>query len=192
MASGLILIDIQQAFGDPYAEGSHPYWGRRNNPDAEANAARLLECWRSSAAPIFHVRHLSTSAGSPLVGDGAAIKAEVAPQGDEPVYEKTVNSAFIGTELEHDLTHSSIGDVVICGLTTPHCISTSVRMAANLGFGVRLAHDACAAFTQNENVDWAPGVTTSDPKAIHDAAISVLHGEFCRAMSTDAILKEGP
>lgn len=185
MASALILIDIQMGFNDPV-------WGARNNPQAEANAARLLAEWRKWAAPVCHIRHVSVEAGSPLSSEGTAFKPEVVPVGQEPIFEKQVNSAFIGTELEDHLTHSSVGDLVICGLTTPHCVSTTTRMAANLGFSVRLAHDACAAFAANASTEWAPGLPALDAQAIHDTAISHLHGEFCQAKSTDAILTEGP
>lgn len=185
MASALILIDIQTGF-------DNPVWGARNNRDAEANAARLLAVWRASSAPICHIRHVSRDVGSPLSGPGTAFKPEVAPRDGEPVFEKSVNSAFIGTGLEHHLTECSIGDVVICGLTTPHCVSTTARMAANLGFGVRLAHDATAAFAGNARTDWADGLAAPDPQAIHDAALSHLHGEFARVLSTAALLREGP
>lgn len=185
MASALILIDIQMGFEDPV-------WGARNNAGAEANAARLLTEWRKWAAPICHIRHVSIAPLSPLSGDGTRFKPEVAPRDGEPIFEKSVNSAFIGTALEEHLTHSSVGDLVICGLTTPHCVSTTTRMAANLGFNVRLAHDACAAFASNANSDWAPNLPAPDAQAIHDAAISHLHGEFCAARSTETILTEGP
>lgn len=186
MASALILIDIQMGF-------ANPVWGARNNPQAEDNAARLLAAWRKASAPICHVRHISVEPGSPLGrGLGAEFMPQVTPLPDESIFEKSVNSAFIGTELEHHLAHSSIGDVVICGLTTPHCVSTTTRMAANLGFGVRLAHDACASFAGNSDTGWAEGMAPLTPQTIHDTAISQLHGEFARAMSTDAILTEGP
>ena len=91
----LILIDIQQAF-------DAPAWGARNNPGAEANAARLLQHWRARSWPVFHIQHLSTTPGSPLNPDGGAVafKPEVTPRDGEPVLTKQVNSAFIGTDLE--------------------------------------------------------------------------------------------
>ena len=185
MTDALILIDIQQAFADPAHAG---YWGQRNNPQAEANAARLLAHWRGSDAPVIFVRHLTTNPASPLRGAGAEIMDIVAPHANEPVLDKSANSAFIGTDLEARLHALGARAVTICGLTTPHCVSTTVRMAANLGFGTTLAHDACAAFTQNARADWRDG-TTPDATAIHEAAIDALHGEFCTARTTDGILR---
>jgi len=182
MVCALILIDIQTGFDSPF-------WGARNNPLAEANAARLLNHWRAQSWPLFHVRHLSTTAGSPLeTGQaGANFKPEVQPAQGEPVIEKSVNSAFIDTDLEAQICAGGITDLVICGLTTPHCVSTTARMAANLGFGVTLAHDACAAFTSNADMSWQAGAPLSAAQ-IHDTAVAHLHGEFVTAKSTDAII----
>ena len=54
-AAALIMIDVQNAI-------DAPYWGRRNNPDAERNMAALLAAWRVERRPLYHVRHDSTSA----------------------------------------------------------------------------------------------------------------------------------
>lgn len=185
-ASALVLIDIQAGF-------DNPVWGARNNCQAENNAARLLAAWRGADAPVIHIRHVSAEPGSPLgPGPGSAIKAEVAPLPGEPVFEKSVNSAFIGTGLEDHLRAHGIDSLVICGLTTPHCVSTTTRMAANLGFTVRLVHDACASFTGNARTDWAEALAPMGAEAIHTTAVSHLHGEFATALSTDAVLTQGP
>ncbi len=186
-ARALILIDIQQGF-------DHPCWGARNNPQAEANAARLLHHWRVHAWPVFHIQHLSTTPGSPLNPNGGAVafKPEVTPLAAEPVLTKQVNSAFIGTDLDTRLRALGTRQLTICGLTTPHCVSTTTRMAANLGFQVDLIHDACAAVTAGADASWRGGGET-DPERIHQSALDHLHGEFARVIATrDALLSDTP
>lgn len=49
---------------------------------------------------------------------------------------KSVNSAFIGTDLEEMIRRhfgKQGGKVYLAGLTTDHCVSTTTRMAGNLG-----------------------------------------------------------
>src|SRR5664279_3161614 len=139
--TALILIDVQDGLDDPV-------WGKRNNPDAESNMARLLADWRRKRRPIYHVQHMSRRPTSPLRPNqpGNAIKRMVAPQGDEPVIQKTVNSAFIGTSLEERLREAEIESVVIVDLTTNHCVETTARMAGNLGFTTFVVDDATATF----------------------------------------------
>jgi nicotinamidase-related amidase len=179
-AEALVLIDFQRGF-------DAPWWGPRNNPSAEENALRLLAAFRAEGLAIFHVRHLSNEPGSPLTGPNAAFKDGFTPQPKETLIEKTVNSAFIGTRLEALLRKRTIGRLTICGLTTPHCVSTTTRMAANLGWPVTLAHDACAAFARNANVSFDTGPGFS-PEDIHRSALAQLHGEFAKVMTTDAAI----
>ena len=179
-AGALLLIDFQRGF-------DAPSWGARNNPQAEANAQRLLAGFRAAGAPVFHVRHLSTEPGSPLAGAGAALKPGFDPAPGEPLIEKSVNSAFIGTDLEARLRAAGIARLTICGLTTPHCVSTTTRMAANLGWPVALVHDACAAFARNADTSFDTGPAFT-PEEIHRAALSHLHGEFAEVVATDAVL----
>ncbi|HLW74070.1 MAG TPA: isochorismatase family protein [Gammaproteobacteria bacterium] len=177
--AALILIDIQQGFNRP------DYWGPRNNPEAEANAARLLAAWRATGRPLFHVQHRSRNPRSPLAPGqpGCEHKAEVRPLAGEPVIGKDVNSAFIGTDLDARLRAQSIDTLVIAGLTTPHCVSTTARMAGNLGFRTLVAADACAAFAQTgyDGREFSAEI-------VHQAALASLHGEFAQVAEIAAIL----
>lgn len=186
--TSLVLVDFQTGLSDPAR-------GPRNNPDAEMRAGELLAAWRARGWPVFHVRHASVSPNSPLRPDqpGFAFHPAVQPGEGEPVLTKSVNSGFIGTDLEARLHASGSDRVVICGLTTPHCVSTTVRMAANLGFMVTLVADACAANTANADSNF-PGAMLGDltPELIHQMAIAHLNGEFCTVVTTASLLASLP
>ena len=135
--------------------------------------------------PVYHVRHHSTIAGSPLerTSPGSRIMAIVAPRDGEPIITKHVNSAFIGTDLEAQLRQRNIHQLVIAGLTTDHCVSTTIRMAANLGFGVYCVGDATATFDRI-----GPDGKRYRAEDMHDMSLASLHGEFGTVTSTQAIL----
>lgn len=174
----LIVIDVQRAFDDPA-------WGVRNNPHAESSVARLLAAWREHDAPIVHVRHRSTSEGGLFTGDRLAFKPEAMPIDGEPIIEKTVNSAFIGTDLSDLLGERGAHTLVIAGLTTDHCCSTTARMAANLGFETWFVSDATATFGR-----MAPDGTEIDAETMHRTALASLNGEFARVMDVDRTIAE--
>ena len=175
----LLVIDVQKGLDDPAL-------GKRNNPAAEANIARLLSAWRQHEQPVIHIRHCSVEPNSPLRPElpGNAFKEEAQPLPGEKQFSKTVNSAFIGTGLEAYLHEQQISALVVVGLTTDHCVSTSVRMAANLGFEVTLAADATAAF-ERQGYD---GVLYPADE-IHKINLVSLDGEFCTVRATAEILQ---
>lgn len=177
-AAVLLLIDVQQAFLDPR-------YGVRNNPQAEMNIARLLAFWRQTGRPVLHVCHDSVEQHSMLRPDspGNAFQELAIPLPGERVYRKHVNSAFIGTTLERDLHMDGIGTLVIVGLTTNHCVSTTARMAGNLGFKTFVVSDATAAFDRA-----ALDGTIRPAEAVHNAALSDLHQEFAIVFDTETIL----
>ncbi len=176
----LILIDWQVGFRDL------DYWGQRNNPAAEENAQSLLSFWRERGGCIIHVRHDSTTPGSPLFPgkDSHAFEAFATPQAGEVVYGKTVNSAFICTTLEADLRAAGHNRLVISGISTDHCVNTTTRMAGNLGFEVQLVADACFCFDRIH-----PAGQTIAAQMVHDVHLASLSGEFARIVTTDEIIK---
>lgn len=174
----LLLIDVQQGLDDPR-------YGQRNNPDAEKNMARLLQSWRERKLPVIHVQHLSTNPQSPLhpAASGCAFKPETAPKAGEVVFTKDVNNAFIGTGLEGYLREHGISSLVIVGLTTDHCVSSTVRSAGDLGFEVRLVSDGTATH-ERAGVDGS----RLSAEAIHQAHLASLQDEFCTVVSTAEVL----
>ena len=176
----LILIDIQKGFENV------EYWGgQRNNLDAEKNASELLKLWRDNDLPIFHIKHCSSNPSSLLneANEGNEFNDLVKPINDERVIKKNVNSAFIGTDLKEQLDNLKIVKLVIVGLTTDHCISTTTRMAGNLGFDTFLVADATATFNKI-------GLYGQNYPAelIHATALASLNGEFAQVVTT-AVLK---
>lgn len=179
--AALVLIDFQKGFDEPvWAE-----WGPRNNPDAEERAAELLAAWRSEDRPLFHVRHLSGESDSPLRPgrSGSEIKEPLLPRPGEPVIEKRVNSCFIGTDLEERLRRTRIETLVIAGLTTDHCVSTTARMAGNLGFETCVVSDATATFGRRK-----PGGGCFSAEEVHEVSLASLHGEFATVVDAGYVL----
>ncbi len=178
--AALIIIDAQKAWDDPRMKRS------RNNLNAEERIAELLAGWRRTGRPVLHIRHDSLIPGSLFSRGkpGNTIKKEVKPMHGEPVIGKHVNSAFIGTDLEERLRESGIREVVITGLTTDHCISTTTRMAGNLGFRTLLVSDATAAHSR-------VGVRGERYSAelIHQTSLASLNGEFAEVVDTETLLK---
>ena len=177
--TALIVIDVQQAF-------DLPRWGARNNPEAEANIARLIGAWRSCGRPVIHVHHESASpAGAFRKGSpGVLTKPEALPREGERLYWKTVNSAFIGTSLEADLRQAGITTLVVVGLTTNHCVSTTARMAGNLGFETFVVADATTTFDRM-GLDGRMRPAAE----VHASALSDLDGEFATVVGTPDVLK---
>lgn len=170
----LVVVDMQKGFDSPT-------WGRRNNLQAEGRVATLIEAWRARGSQVVHVHHNSMA----LTGcfrsgtQGYAAKPEARPLEGEKVYQKTVNSAFIGTSLETDLRGWGVKSLAIVGLTTNHCISSTARMAGNLGFETFVAWDATATFDRRS----LDGVMRH-AEDVHQAALSDLQDEFAQIVDT--------
>ncbi|OPD59519.1 isochorismatase [Bacillus anthracis] len=176
----LIIIDVQKAF-------QLPYWGERNNLFAEENMRILLAEWRKRKRPVFHIQHVNKENDQSMFYEGAEtvnFKEEMKPLSGEVVIQKTVNSAFIGTNLEEQLRENKCNAVVIVGLTTNHCVETTTRMAGNLGFTTYLVRDATATFNRK-------GLDGKEYSAedIHNMTLVNLHEEFATIVTTKEALK---
>jgi len=177
--AALLVINAQQAI-------DHPSLGVRNNPDAEANIARLLSAWRASGRPIYHIRHDSTSATSPFRPGqpGHEFKTEAVPAPGEPVIGKRTNSAFVGTDLEARLRAAGHTTLMVTGVITNNCVEATVRMAGNLGFDTFLVEDAAFTFGR---ADWDGRLRSA--AEVHAMSLANLDGEYCTVVRTEQVLR---
>ena len=177
--AALIVIDVQNGFDDPS-------FGKRNNPDAEANIGRLVDAWTASRRPIVRVRHVSVRPGSPL-GPDDTFKPVAAAL--EPAVEitKSVHSSFLGTpDLRAWLDSAEIRQVVISGIQTNRCCETTARMGGDLGYDVLFVLDATHTF---EEVGPDGAVVTGDQFAAVTAAN--IEGNFGHVVRTTDLLSAG-
>lgn len=177
--TGLVVIDVQEAFDDPR-------WGRRNNRDADRNIANLVDAFGSSGLPVVLVQHTSGKPGSLFHPDnpGHAFKDYLRICAPDLLVTKSVHSSFHGTpDLHRWFAGSGIGRLVICGITTNHCCETTARVAGDLGYDVIFALDATHTFdrTGPEGL-----VVTADELARTTA--TNLDGEFATVVSTPHVV----
>jgi nicotinamidase-related amidase len=180
-STALLIIDLQKAI-------DHPSWGRRNNPGAEQNIARLLAHWRSCGMPLYHICHDSTEPNSTYRPGQAGhdFKDEARPLPGETIVAKKTNSAFIGTGLEEKLCAAGHVALVIVGVITNNSVEATARMAGNLGFETYVVSDATFTFGKT---DWDGTPRTAEE--VHAMSLANLHGEYCIVVTTADVLGEG-
>ena len=175
----LILVDVQKAFLEKDYPGIN-----RNNHDAEFICGNILSKWRELKLPIVHVRHSSTSPDSKLHKSkpGFEFNNYVKPLENEVVLTKKVNSAFIGTKLENILFNMNIKTLVFVGMTTNHCISSTVRMSGNLGFETYLISDSTACY-DTMGMDGK----MIDCNIIYESSLANLNKEFATIINSNKL-----
>ena len=178
--AALIPVDMQQAFDGPG-------WPRRWNREVDAKGQLLLRSWRQAGLPVIHVKHDSVEAGSTLGPGqpGNLARPGFEPRDGEPVVAKSVNAAFIGTDLDLRLRRLGADTVVVFGFTTDMCVSTTIRVGANMGYRAVIVSDACDCF------DLPDGQGGTIPgEEVHRAHIATLAFDFAQVVTTDQLLAE--
>jgi nicotinamidase-related amidase len=174
--SVLLIIDMQVGMSWPPADS-------RNNRQAEAHVARLLDAARRTGAAIVHVRHISRTPGSPFWPGqpGAEFQPPLAPRDGEHVVEKNVPDAFTHTGLERWLHVRGHEVLVIAGVSTNNSVEATARSAGNLGFRAHVVADACFTFDKTD----LRGVRHA-AEEVHQMALANLHGEYATVIDTAA------
>jgi len=175
----LLPVDMQRAFDEAR-------WPRRWNAGVDENGLALLARWRETGRTIIHVRHDSVTPGSTLApgAEGNRFRPGFEPREGEALVTKGVNAAFIGTDLDLRLRRLGAEAVVVFGISTDMCVSTTTRVGANLGWKMILVEDACDCFDLP-----TPSGRVIPAEDIHAAHVATLAYEFATVTTTAEILK---
>ena len=163
----LVLIDYQYEYvAGPIA--------LPNAGAAIASAARLLAQARSIGTPIIHVAHKGRSGGLfDRAAERGAIVSAVAPLPGEPVVEKPLPNAFADTDLQARLTAAGRKNIILAGLMTHMCVSSTARAALDLGFRTTIDANGCAT---RDLPDGCGGVVPAE--TVHEVALVELSDRF--------------
>ena len=159
------------------------------------NIRRILQWFRRSSLPVFHVVREYRADGSDIETfrlreflsarpccvpgtDGCDIVDELTPEEGEYRLVKNRFSAFMNTELDFMLRRLGVDHIVVCGIQYPNCVRATIFDAVAIGYRVTLVTDAAGA--QNDEVARAN---------IHDIAnigvACVSTDQFLRTQSQD-------
>ena len=166
MKTALILIDIQN---DYFPGGKMEL----EAPLAAAQQAwRLLDLFRNRGWSTIHVQHVSNRPGATFfLPDTAGLDFHqtIRPLPGEKVIVKHFPNSFRETGLLEYLQGLNIESLVLCGMMTHMCVDASVRAAADFGFPVLLAAQACATraswFTVKKKYPLLPSRQPSWPRS---------------------------
>lgn len=163
--TALVIIDIQDFY---FPGGALPLV----EPEAAgANAAKLLAQARAHGKAVIHVGHNAKA--------GQGFHTDVQPRDGELVVMKDEVNAFLKTNLQTILHSGGFRRLVVCGMQTHMCVEAATRAAADLGYEVLVAGDACATR------DLKHGDVTVPAAQVHASTLATLDRTYGKVVSMD-------
>lgn len=191
-SSALLVIDIQNTYLEPdddpeEAARWNPFFSRMNNI-VIPNTADMVEWARANEIEVIFARiaclkndgrdrSLSQKKPGfnyllmPKDSEESQIVKELSPQGDEISIIKTTDSALTGTNLRLILHNMGITSVIVTGIFTDQCVSSTVRSLADESFDVLVLEDCCAAATDE----------------IHHQELKIINMIYCHVLQTEDV-----
>ncbi len=191
--TALLSIDVQNTYltisDDPFERARWQPFQRRMHEIVIPATAELQKRFRQHGMNVLHARiaclledgkdrSLSQKKPGwnylllPKDREDAQIVTQLSPQEGEIVVTKTTDSALTGTNLRLVLHNMGIKNVVLTGIFTDQCISSTVRSLADESFNVILVEDCCAAGTDE----------------LHQRELEILNMIYCHVISSEELL----
>ncbi len=191
--TALLVIDIQNTYLEAKLDSDEktrwqPFFTRMNNTVIPNTASLIADARKRGVEVIFariaclkldgRDRSLSQKKPGfnylllPKDQEESQLVPELTPQGDEVVVLKTTDSALTGTNLRLILHNMGIKNVVIAGIFTDQCVSSSVRSLADESFNVIVVDDCCAAATDE----------------LHRHELEIINMIYCHVVQLDELV----
>jgi nicotinamidase-related amidase len=191
--SALLVIDIENTYLYPKGDAAEnarwqPFFDRMNGTVIPSTSKAINECRTRGVEVIFariaclkedgRDRSLSQKKPGfnylllPKDREDSQIVSELKPQGDEIVILKTTDSALTGTNLRLILYNMGIKNVIVAGIFTDQCVSSTVRSLADESFNVIVVEDCCAAATQE----------------LHLKELEIINMIYCHVVQLDDVI----
>ena len=192
--TALLVIDIQNTYlEEPEDETERQRWQpffQRMNQQVIPKTAELIAVSRKAGIEVIFARiaclkddgrDRSLSQKKPgfnyllLPKDRAdsQVVPELEPQGDEITVLKTTDSALTGTNLRLILHNMGIKSVVVAGIFTDQCVSSTVRSLADESFEVVVVEDCCAAATDE----------------LHEQELRIINMIYCHVLQSEDVFE---
>lgn len=172
----LIVIDVQ----NEYVTGDLPI----EYPDVHsslANIGRAMDAARAAGVPVVVVQNFAP-ASSPLFARGssaAELHPVVGERARDHYVEKSLPSAFTGTDLADWLAARQIDTLTVTGYMTHNCDASTINHAVHSGLAVEFLHDATGSVPYENSAGFASA------QDIHRVFSVVLQSRFAAVASTD-------
>ena len=190
--TALLVIDIQNTYmeipDDPAEAQRWRPFHQRMSETVIPNTAKLIDDCRARGFEILFARiACQTEDGRdrslsqkkpgfnylllPRNREDSQIVPQLTPEEDDIVVLKTTDSALTGSNLRLILRNLNISNVVVAGIFTDQCISSTVRSLADESFNVLVVEDCCAASTME----------------LHNYELQVINMIYCHVVQAEDI-----
>jgi nicotinamidase-related amidase len=173
----LIVIDVQNDYDGGNLAIEYPFFS-----DSVVKVARAMDAAMANGVKVVVIKMMLPETAKVFAAGthGAEIHPEIARRPRDHYIEKTLPSAFTGTDLELWLRKNDIDTVTIAGYMTHNCDLSTVIHAFHMGFDVEFLSDATGA------VPYANSAGHASAEEIHRVMAVVMQARFAAVLTTEA------
>ncbi|TGP18947.1 MULTISPECIES: cysteine hydrolase family protein [unclassified Mesorhizobium] len=171
----LVVVDVQNDYNGGNLAIQHPPFA-----DSVANVARAMDAAAAAGIKVVVIKQMAPET-SPIFAKGshgAELHPEIARRARDHYVEKTLPSAFTGTNLEDWLRANGIDTIAVVGYMTHNCDLSTIIHAVHMGFAVEFLSDASGS------VPYANSAGYASAEDIHRVVSVVLQSRFAAVLRT--------